>query len=199
MTDSQPRRAYVARYLDWMCRFLEDQNEGHLLEIGAADASFASLAARRGFVVHAADIQFEQNPPALNDRLSYLIADAHSLPVASASMCVVAMFDVLEHLRSPFDALTSIRAVLNTGGHLFLSTPNLNSIDRYWHPGSWSGVADPGHRYLFNATSLRHLVTSAGLTVVEIRTPFHALPSTPSRLLERSGLGGQLWLVAKRS
>lgn len=51
-------------------------------------------------------------------------ADAHQLPIASASFDVVVSLETIEHLQAPHEFVREVRRVLSRGGDLLISTPN---------------------------------------------------------------------------
>ena len=104
-------------------------------------------------------------------------------------------FDILEHLRSPYDFLNNCLSLLAPNGQLFLTTPNTNSWERLMHPKDWSGVRDTQHKTLFSSYSLRFLLQKAGFESIETKAPMRKLsflgPLAPS-------IGGQILCRAKR-
>lgn len=80
-----------------------------------------------------------------------IYGDAQSLPVATASVDVVVLFEVLEHVPDHVRALTEIARVLRPGGRLFLSVPFLYPIH------------DAPHDYFrFTSFGLRKLLEDGG-------------------------------------
>jgi SAM-dependent methyltransferase len=70
---------------------------------------------------------------------------------------VIVMFDVLEHLLDPIDALHAIAERLVPGGMIFVQTPC------YRDEGpTWSMLKDPEHTYLFNRASVERLFRACG-------------------------------------
>ena len=59
-----------------------------------------------------------------------IIADAYNLPFRDRTFERVFMYEVLEHLRSPLDVLNEAHRVLNDGGVILCSTPNVYWIGR---------------------------------------------------------------------
>lgn len=87
-----------------------------------------------------------------------VFADASRLPFASSTFDCVALFDVLEHLRHPGEALIEIERVLKPGGVLLINVP-------YLYP-----LHDEPHDYQrFTLHGLKHRLAVAGLTVLEAR------------------------------
>lgn len=56
--------------------------------------------------------------------LNFIQCDAQHLPFKDEAFEQVIMFDIIEHLHSPFKALKEAWRVLKTGGILHLGTPN---------------------------------------------------------------------------
>ena len=101
------------------------------LDIGVGWGDYIPNLLRRGFSVIAID--FDAANVARIDRLdehrrllAALPADAHSLPFADASVDVVLMGEVLEHVEDPARALGEAHRVLKPGGHLLADIP-------WWH------------------------------------------------------------------
>lgn len=111
---------------------------------------------------------------------------------------LITVFDVIEHVENPYIFLVESRRVLKSGGKLIITTPNLNAIARFWKKDKWHGYIDDSHLYLFTPTSLRFLVESAGFKAMKLETPFHYLPKFIQKILNKIGLGGQIWLVCQR-
>jgi|SRR5579871_1920919 len=80
--------------------------------------------------------------------------DAHRLPLASSSVSLVTLFEVLEHLHSPEIALAEVARVLRPGGALILTVP------QYWHVHG-----HPSDYFRYTNFGLSHLCKRSGLEV----------------------------------
>lgn len=111
---------------------------------------------------------------------------------------IVTIFDVIEHIESPYKLLKEVYRVLKTDGNIIVTTPNLNAIDRLIRGVRWHGFQDKSHIYLFTPTSFIYLVNLVGFKTIKSSTPFHPLPKIVQKIADKTGLGGQIWLVAKK-
>jgi SAM-dependent methyltransferase len=88
---------------------------------------------------------------------------------------VITFGDVLEHLRDPEAVLRSFARLLHRDGYVVVSLPNVAHVDvrlsllrgRFEY-GPW-GLLDRTHLRFFTLSSLRQLLRSAGLVIVETR------------------------------
>jgi SAM-dependent methyltransferase len=85
--------------------------------------------------------------------------EAPGLPLAPASVDIVIMSEIIEHLVDTDGALTEAHRVLVPGGHLLLSTPNLAA----WYNRVLLGL---GVQPLFTEVSLRGIYGRPGSEVV---------------------------------
>lgn len=110
---------------------------------------------------------------------------------------IVTLFDVIEHLQCPYKVLREVYRVLKKNGKIVITTPNLNAILRYLKKDKWHGFRDRTHLYLFVPLSLKFLVERAGFKIVKIETVFRPLPipNLIKRLLDKTGLGGEIWCI----
>ncbi len=83
---------------------------------------------------------------------------------------VIVNFEVIEHILSPYDFLTSCNRLLSPGGLLLLTCPNGKGFD-VETLGTKSDTVDHEHLNYFNPTSIRVLFERCGFDVLEVSTP----------------------------
>jgi len=111
---------------------------------------------------------------------------------------LVTMFDIIEHVKNPCDLLTEVHRVLKRGDKIVITTPNVNAIAKLLKGNQWVGFSDPSHLYLFTSDSLKFLVEKNGFIVIKLETIFHPFPEFLQKILNRTGKGGEIWLVGKK-
>jgi 2-polyprenyl-3-methyl-5-hydroxy-6-metoxy-1,4-benzoquinol methylase len=83
---------------------------------------------------------------------------------------LVIMNQLIEHVRDPVEVLRRVARPLAPGGHLFIETPNVDSLDaRLFRRRYWGGYHLPRHFHLFDTRALARLVERAGLVTVAQR------------------------------
>lgn len=111
---------------------------------------------------------------------------------------LVTMFDIIEHVKSPYNLLMEVRRVLKRGAKMVITTPNVNAIAKFLKGNQWVGFSDPTHLYLFTSDSLKFLVEKNGFIVTKLETLFHPFPKFLQKILNRTGKGGEIWLVGRK-
>jgi tRNA (mo5U34)-methyltransferase len=106
-----------------------------VLDLGTADGYFAFLAEQRGAAeVVAVDYRaseasgFAIAAELLDSHVNYFVENVYDLtPEKYGTFDVVLFFGLLYHLRNPLLALDKIRAMMKTGGLMFLETQMLDN------------------------------------------------------------------------
>jgi 2-polyprenyl-3-methyl-5-hydroxy-6-metoxy-1,4-benzoquinol methylase len=111
------------------------------------DASARAVATANGLTVY---------PGTAEDLPGEVLAGRYDLIVIS---------HVLEHCIDPVAALQNAAALLNPGGVMMVETPNSRAIAQDLKGKHWHWLDVPRHLNFFTQTSLRTLVTRAGLQV----------------------------------
>jgi len=111
---------------------------------------------------------------------------------------LVTLFDIIEHVKNPCSLLTEVHRILKHGAKMVITTPNINAIAKVLKGSQWVGFSDPSHLYLFTPDSLKFLVEKNGFMVTKLETFFHPLPKFLQKILNRTGKGGEIWLVASK-
>ena len=119
---------------------------------------------------------------------------------------LVVLLDVLEHLPEPAAVLGGCRALLASGGHLYLHTPRrcvwdslllplVNVPGASWLAHAWlQGRVSIFHLQLWTEKALRHCLAQAGFEVVSLRAAMEL--SWPPERYARVYLGEKLDLPA---
>ncbi len=106
----------------------------------------------------------DQGYHALNCR----VEDCHEIELASLDL--VTMFHVIEHVDDPGQVIERIASWLAPGGLLALETPNIDSQDaRKYGSSFWGGYHIPRHWNLFTPETLTRLCSDRGLEPIAIR------------------------------
>jgi SAM-dependent methyltransferase len=137
-----------------------------VLDLGAGDAPYREL------FDHAEYLTSDwANSPHPGGREADIIGPADSLPVRDREFALVLCTQVLEHVPEPALVLSECFRVLEPGGFLALTAPLL-----------WELHEEPYDYYRFTEHGLRHLLTSAGFSAVEV-SPRGRAPSAIAQLL----------------
>jgi SAM-dependent methyltransferase len=67
-----------------------------------------------------------------HDRWQVVEAAARSIPFETASFRIITMTEVFEHLKDPVAVLCEIGRLLEPGGTLLLTTPNMSAYSPFW-------------------------------------------------------------------
>jgi len=97
--------------------------------------------------------------------------------------CVIAA-DVLEHLRDPWSALSSLAGLLTPDGSVVISLPNVRHWEMFWWVGLrgyWpvrdEGIFDSSHLRWFTVKNARTLIEQAGLAIETVSPCYRLRPS----------------------
>ncbi len=203
MTTNLPiqARASDLSHINWLkdCQLYDFKNR-RVLDLGCGSGFLCQQAVAAGAsAVCGIDLVQPQGLSDVNWSFQQVNLDEADwiaqLDPAESKWDLVLAFDILEHVRSPFDFLENIAKALSAEGRLVLTTPITASWERLMRPKSWSGATDPQHKCLFNSYSLQFLVERAGLEVVSLQAPIRKLG-----VLNRwfGHWGGQMLLVARK-
>ncbi|MFL5822928.1 MAG: class I SAM-dependent methyltransferase [Solirubrobacteraceae bacterium] len=140
-------------------------SSGTLLDVGCSTGLFLNVASR---YFDAAGV--EPDPPTSE------AARACGLNVQTGTLAdvrppaegfdAITMFHVIEHLRSPSEAIRQARALLRPGGVLVIETP---TIDTLWFRVTrhrWRQLI-PDHYFFFDRATLGRLLVASGLEPLE--------------------------------
>lgn len=134
-----------------------------LLDVGCGNGDFLRQAARRGYAPEGTELSPESARRASPDgSLKVHIGEVASLAFQGGTYRAVTLWHVLEHLREPLAALRTARAALQPDGKLFLSLPNVGSVQAKRYGKHWFHRDPPRHLWHFGVGTLAALLQEAG-------------------------------------
>lgn len=142
---------------------------GALLEIGAAQGSFARAAKRAGFGVDVIEMDAECCRRMERDGIRAVQHDApHEAMASLGTYDAIALWHSLEHLPEPWACLAAAGAHLRPGGILVVATPNPDSVQFRIFDRFWAHLDAPRHLQLVPHRVLGDELARHGLRLVEL-------------------------------
>jgi 2-polyprenyl-3-methyl-5-hydroxy-6-metoxy-1,4-benzoquinol methylase len=139
---------------------------GSLLDVGPCTGTLLVQAREAGFAVQGIEInagaaRMCREELGLDVRAGILQPDSYP----PDTFDVVSMGDVIEHVPDPLATLRTVARILKPGGHVLISTPNVESA-----AARMLQVKPEEHIYYYSGETLRASLAKAGLETVEMRT-----------------------------
>lgn len=142
-----------------------------ILEVGAGRGWLLEEAGRQGWETWAVEINVEALERLRERGIQHIVnGSAETFALPEQSFDVVRMWDVIEHLQSPKNAVANIYRALRRGGLLRLSTTNFASLSRWVNGPYWVYLNGSDHIYLFEPSSITKLLSAEGFLHIRIRT-----------------------------
>jgi len=178
------RRAYVAHLAGFLTESIGmppvSSQRRRLLDVGCATGDFVEWALQAGWDAEGVDTSPEAVEIGRRVGLPLRQASIEQASPAGPSYDVVTLWDVLEHLPRPLEALRSAQRILRPGGTLLLKTATCTSlVDQLARGGyrlSFGKLQAPlkrmyvvGHLYYFTCDTLRRVLCNAGWTAKLLR------------------------------
>jgi 2-polyprenyl-3-methyl-5-hydroxy-6-metoxy-1,4-benzoquinol methylase len=136
------------------------------LDIGCGSGRYLRTMKSLGLgTQHIHGVELDDNVVGALQREGFSVqcARAEDAMFEPASLDLVTMFHVIEHVDSPDKVVRRIAEWVPPGGVLAIETPNLDSLDqRLFSKHLWGGYHIPRHWHLFTAATLARLLRDAG-------------------------------------
>jgi SAM-dependent methyltransferase len=167
-SDKVASTEYLLKYLKTL-RKLPIDGTRTLIDIGAANGFFVSLANKAGF--DAIGLEISEDAVAWAQKLNRPVfrGTIENLDVHEQFNFVTAL-DVLEHVQEPENFLRAINDALLRGGYLLINVPNTGSFFARISGRKWHAFLPPEHWFYFNKKSLSSLLEKSGFYVIHSRS-----------------------------
>lgn len=153
-----------------------------MLDYGCGRGPVSAVAPEFGLIASG----IEPDPVARNAAADQLgmpvyakLAELHS-EIASAQFDVILLWQVIEHLRLPWQDLAALRALLSPRGNVLVGTMNANCLRARVERSQWTHYLNVTHFYYFDRKSLEQILQFSGFSRVtewkpKFRYPEHGV------------------------
>jgi SAM-dependent methyltransferase len=182
-------------------KVLARRGQGRLLDFGCGGGGFLKRMHREGWDVTGIDVS-EDAVKRIRFGLG-LPAHVGTLPcpnLPSGSFDLITMWQTLEHVHEPLEALRDAYRLLAPGGELMVSLPNIDSLPFRIFGHAWLGLDLPRHLTHFTPPTLHAMLEHAGFSPGPARMIRHSGWLRASAKLAcriRPGTPWQRWLRSK--
>lgn len=166
-------RREFARSVDFVRRFFPS---GRLLDLGCAYGFFLKEA-RCHFEVSGIELAEHAAASCRQAGLNVLSGVVDESNMARVGeVDVITMFDVIEHLPQPREALALCYRYLKPGGIIVITTGDFASMAARWAGAKWRLMTPPQHLWYFTRESLRRMSGQHGLSMEHFDHPAKLVP-----------------------
>jgi 2-polyprenyl-3-methyl-5-hydroxy-6-metoxy-1,4-benzoquinol methylase len=162
------KRATAEHYLKLIAAYRAGSDHGALLEVGCGTGEFLAAASQMGYTVFGAEISesaCELARKKIGSAARVITGDIDSV---QGRYDVIALNDVIEHVRDPRAALKKIHDLLNARGAVFMATPNLDSWSARLLGNRWMEFKLE-HLHYFRPKTLALLLAECGFQNIRFK------------------------------
>ncbi|MDD5560613.1 MAG: class I SAM-dependent methyltransferase [Candidatus Omnitrophica bacterium] len=158
------------RIIDIMKR-LGINSTGTAVDIGAGSGAFAACLKKEGFFRNIIALDLSNDCVGACKRASLDARLGTVDNIDPASVALISINDLIEHLFEPIEFLISCNRALETKGFISIATPNGEGFDFKILKEQTKNITPPEHLNYFNPVSLARLLERAGFEPVSVETP----------------------------
>jgi len=144
------------------------KKSGRILDVGCATGFFLKAAQNRGWKTEGVEISnFAAKYAREHFGFKVYASDFLNLKI-NGKFDVITMWDVIEHFYDPAAALSFANKLLNKGGILVMSTPDVSSLPAKLTRDKWVGYKlSDEHLTYFSIYTIKKLLKKTGFTFVK--------------------------------
>lgn len=142
----------------------------NLLDVGCGIGYFLEAARSRGWNVYGTE--FTENAVEICRRKEIIMHQGELNPgnYKAEYFDVIISIEVIEHINHPVEEVRKFSSVLRSGGAVYLTTPNFNSLSRKMLKEKWNVLAYPEHLCYYTSRTLKRLFQKQNFTDQKIET-----------------------------
>ena len=141
-----------------------------MIDVGCGIGYFLDAAKERGWEVYGTEFTDEAvricSDKGIKMQQGKLDADHYD----PNSFDVIISIEVLEHIINPMEEVDNFHSILRSGGAVYLTTPNFNSLSRKILKEKWNVISYPEHLSYYTPRTITRLFSDHGFSKKKIRT-----------------------------
>lgn len=158
------------RYRKLASDFKRYQNTKNWLDVGTGDGHMLSIALQQGWNVYGTELTDDAVIGCRSKGIMIHQGDLDTVPFEDGTFDIISFIEVLEHLNDPHRWISESCRLLRTGGLIYITTPNFNSLSRFLLKEYWSVIQYPEHLCYYTQKTLHNLLNEHGFKKKRFQT-----------------------------
>jgi len=160
----------IKRYEALLDTFEPYRKSNNIIDVGCGDGFFLQVAKQRGWNVYGTEFTDEAVNVCIDKGIDMKKGKLDAKNYPNDFFDVVTSFEVIEHINNPVEDVTNYNKILRTGGMMYVTTPNFNSISRNLLGVNWNIIEYPEHLSYYTAKTIKRLFCDNGFDVKKVTT-----------------------------
>lgn len=159
----------IKRYNELLDIFEKYRKTNRILDVGCGIGYFLDAAKDRGWEVYGTEYTEEAVKICIEKGINTMKGTLDVNNYSEGMFDVITSFEVIEHIYNPIEDIDKIKILLRQEGALYITTPNFNSIERYYLKSNYSVICYPEHLSYYTKGTLNYLLRSQGFKKIYIK------------------------------
>lgn len=177
----------IKRYEELLDTMEPFRKTNKLLDVGCGIGYFLEVAKKRGWEVYGTEYTDEAIRICEEKGLTMNKGKLNPENYDLGQFDIITSFEVIEHINNPNEELNNFHQLLRSGGLVYVTTPNFNSLLRYRLKAAYNVITYPEHLSYYTPRTLKKLFRKNGFTSLKVVTTGISL----TRLKTSSGKSDQ--------
>ena len=157
-------------YNSLLDEFEKYRKTNKILDVGCGRGSFLLEARKRGWEIFGTE--YSKSAVNLCEQSGITMKSGQLNPeeFMTKDFDVITSFEVIEHINNPNEELRNIYSLLRSGGLFYCTTPNFNSMLRYYLKTDYNIIVYPEHLSYYDKKSLNKIAKRNGLRPIKFQS-----------------------------
>lgn len=149
-------------YNELLDEFEKYRKTGKILDVGCGRGWFLLEAQKRGWEVYGTEYSDTALEICKASGIKMTEGKLENNSFLENEFDVITSFEVLEHINNPMEELNNIHKFLRKDGLFYFTTPNFNSILRYYFKDQYDIICYPEHLTYYTRKTINHALKQSG-------------------------------------
>ncbi len=160
----------LKRYDELLAYFERFRKTNNMIDVGAGDGYFIQRAKEKGWNAYATEFDDISVELCRQKGITTHKGKLEAKNYEAGMMDVIYSSEVIEHINNPVEEVRNFNAILRSGGVVYVTTPNFNSVSRKVLKSGWRIIEYPEHLCYYSSRTLGKLFKDNGFLIEQIKT-----------------------------
>lgn len=138
-----------------------------ILDVGCGRGWFLQEAKKRGWEVYGTEYSKAAIKACINNGIEVKEGELELSFFQNSKFDVITSFEVIEHINNPNKEIKLIAELLRKGGLFYCTTPNFNSLLRYYLKDKYNIIEYPEHLSYYSKSTLNKVIIKNGFKKIK--------------------------------